>query len=710
MERIDDGERRYRVLLLGIGDNTEEKRDSFCKKISEIYGIPFPLLKKITERYPTVLKKNLTLDKAITLAKTLKSFGALVSVEERRNAFAVSLEFQHGEPHGLALESSYLRRTPSGVWIVIGRVRNISEETLSDTWVLIQIFDDNEEILSFEEAPIPINPLPSKEASPFKVVSEEGLPVKRVSLAFKNASGTAVPAVDRRERKEWVEVRWGTDDEEDDLSSSSSLFLEGMERLSASPPNPSVGETFVAETFQPSEPLVPPPLAEEPLLKVSQGENKIPLEEPPNEKLPPFFKDVFPETGSEPAGTVEAQMSLPMTEDIQKIMALGEEKVSIVSSAIQEEEIPKGKNPEPIGKDKDLIVGFEMIETQEQKTEGTIPGGGPALSVSASLPEKEETKKGPVDLMNLEPSPAQRKEMFQEGRFDVSIFEEASKLLEEISKEPVKREKEEPPSFPWIEDFRSSVENYYQKHREPFSLWFNSCRHSEGLDHPYRSALTILTHARFNQKNQSEKALENTQKVFRLLQQSNLSLEQIPPLEGTPFFTAENWRELFFKAIPKLQQVANQIIEKKRWNAPDLERLIQIIPHMGDRNSRLAARWIHELISEEVDIDGSTIPISVGESLYRVGARLGVVDPHFDAVQGKNSIGDLKIQAFARMAFPQFPWKIEEPMTWLGIGTEDGGAGYCLPTQPQCEGCLFQTFCPKLYLDFNPSEKGMTVR
>jgi hypothetical protein len=300
--------------------------------------------------------------------------------------------------------------------------------------------------------------------------------------------------------------------------------------------------------------------------------------------------------------------------------------------------------------------------------------------------------------------------MFQEARFDVSIFEEASKLLEEISKEPVKREKEEPPPFPWIEDFRNSVENYYQKNRELFPSWFNSCRHSEGLDHPYRSALTILTHARFNQKNQSDKALENTQKVFRLLHQTNLSLEQIPPLEGTPFFTEENWRELFHRAIPKLQQVANHIIEKKQWNAPDLERLIQIIPHMGDRNSRLAIRWMHELIPEVVDIDPSTIPLSIGESLYRVGARLGVVDPHFDMVQGKNSIGDLKIQAFARMAFPEFPWKIEEPMTWLGIGTEEGGAGYCLPTQPQCERCLFETFCPKLYSDFNPSEKGMKAR
>ena len=705
MEKIDEGERRYRVFLLGIGDNTEEKRDAFCKKISEIYAIPFPLLKKTTERCPTVLKKNLTLDKAVTLAKTLKSFGAFISVEEKRNSSAVSVEFQHEEPHALALESSYLRRAPSGVWNVIGRVRNISEESLSDTWVLIQSFDDHDEILSFEEVPIPINPLPSKEASPFKVVFEEGLPVKRVSLAFKNASGTAVSAVDRREGKEWVEVRWGIDDEEDDFSPSSPFSLDGIEGQSLGAPSPPA-----METFEPSEPLVPPLLEEEPLLKVSQVEKKIPGEELPGNNLPPFFKGVFPEPGPEPPGPVEAQTSLPITEDIQKMIALEEEKVSIDHSAQREEETPAGKGSEPIGEDDALTRGFDVIETLEQKTETTISGGEPTLSFSASLPEKEETNRGPVDLMNVEPSPNQRKEMFQEARFDGSIFEEASKLLEEISKEPVKSEKEEPPPIPWIEDFRTSVENYYQKNRELFSSWFNSCRQSEGLDDPYRSVLTILTHARFNQKNQSDRALENTQKVFRLLDQQNLSVEQVPPLEGTPFFTAETWRDLFLRAIPKLQQVANHIIEKKEWNVLELERLIQIIPHMGDRNSRLAIRWFHELIPEEVQIDASTIPISIGESLYRVGARLGVLDPHFDTVQGKNSIGDLKIQAFAKMAFPQFPWKIEEPMTSLGIGIEDGGTGNCLPSQPQCEGCLFEAFCPKLYSDFNPSEKGMIAR
>jgi hypothetical protein len=290
---------------------------------------------------------------------------------------------------------------------------------------------------------------------------------------------------------------------------------------------------------------------------------------------------------------------------------------------------------------------------------------------------------------------------------DLSIFEEASKLLEEISAKADEKEKVEPPPFPWIEDFINSIETYHQHNRDIFSSWFKTQQKEEGLVHPLHSVLTILVHARFNQKNQSEKALENTQRVFKLILQPSLQLEEIPLLEGTPFFSGENWKDLFHRAIPKLQQVANNIIEKKRWNASDLERLIQIIPHMSDRNSRMAIRWIHELIPDVIEIDFSNAPISVGESLYRVSSRLGVVDPHFDYYQGKNSIGDLKIQAFAKAAYPQNPLKIEEPTTWVGMMKEEGGGGYCLSTQPHCEGCLFEGFCPRLYFDFNPSEKGM---
>jgi endonuclease III len=126
---------------------------------------------------------------------------------------------------------------------------------------------------------------------------------------------------------------------------------------------------------------------------------------------------------------------------------------------------------------------------------------------------------------------------------------------------------------------------------------------------------------------------------------------------------------------------------------------------MSDRNSRRAVRWIDELIPEIVEIDFSNTSVAVGENLYRVASRLGVVDPHFDSYQGKDSMGDLKIQSFAKAAFPQNPMKIAEPMNWVGMEEKDGG--HCFSTQPRCPACIFETFCPRFHLHFDPAAKGM---
>jgi hypothetical protein len=648
---MDHEEGRYRVLLIGIGDHTEEKRESFCKNISEIYGISFPLLKKIVDHCPTVLKKNLSFRKAEALANRLQSFGAVVSVEEKRDSSAVSLEFQEMTPLRVALDSSYLRRTPSGSWNVIGRAKNISEESLNDIWVLIQLFDAFDEFLTFEEVPMPVNPLPPGEASPFKAVFEGDLPIKRVSIAFKNSSGSPLPAVDRRERREWVQVRLEIkEEEEEDFPSS---FM---------PEEDSNGAQSV-HGIRPSEEISQPP---------------------------------------------QAGFPYPSVEETQLKEEKAEEKVVRNNVQLTPKDNPSGMTLGLLEKSFDLPLEIlEENETQEKQEVESLPEYElpPMLMPAAS--EKGEAEEGKANTLDLGSPPITREKIFPETRIDLSIFEEATKLLEEISAKAGEKAKVEPPPFSWIEDFRNSVETYHQNNRDIFSSWFEAQEKKEGFAHPLHSVVTILVHARFNQKNQSEKALENTQRVFKLIFQPSLQLEQIPLLEGTPFFSGENWRDLFHRAIPKLQQVANNIIEKKRWNASDLERLIQIIPHMSDRNSRMAIRWIHELIPDVIEIDFSNTPISVGESLYRVGSRLGVVDPHFDYYQGKNSIGDLKIQAFAKAAYPQNPLKIEEPTTWVGMMKEEGGGGYCLPTQPHCEGCLFEAFCPRLYFDFNPSEKGM---
>jgi hypothetical protein len=520
MQSVNQEEGSYQVVLNGMEDNTEERKETFCKEISKHCSISFPLSKKIIDQCPVILKKNLSLNKAEELAKALQSIGAIVSVEEKEDSPDIFLEFQEMAPPRVALESSYLRKTQKGAWYVTGRGKNIFDGNLNDTWVLIQIFNDLEDLLTFEEAPIPINPIPPGEAFPFKAIFEEGLSIKRASIAFKHASGYPIPAVDRRRNREWVE--------DDQL-----------------------------------------PEQESPL--VLSGEN-------------------------------------------EGIEGEGEEQVS------REEE------PPPLSEE---------------------------ISIRTMV-EKEETP------------------------------------------------------FPWIRDFRNAVETYYQKHRDIFSIWFENYRRGGGFENSFHSLLTILVHARFHQVNQAEKSLENTQKVVRLIAQSNLRLEEIPLLEETPFFSGEDWRDLFHRAFPKLQQVANDILKQDEWHVLDLERLIQVIPHMSDKNSRLSIRWMHQFLPEVVRIDFSNTLIHIEESLYRVASRLGVVDPYFDYYRGRDSIGNLKIQTFAKTTFPQYPSRIEEPMTWVGREEEEGG--HCFPTQPRCEGCLFEAFCPKLYFHFDPSGRGMWER
>ena len=669
MVRLNQEEGRYRVLLIGIGDSTEEEKDTFCHHISKSYSIPFPLLKKIVDRCPIILKKNLSLKKAEILAKTLKSFGATVSVEERRNFPPISLEFQELVPHQLALESSYLQKTQRGTWSVIGRAENISDESLNDIWVLIQLFGDLEEFIAFEETPLPINPLPSGEASPFKVVFEGNLSIKRISVAFKNASGQPIPAVDKRKKREWVEMEIEEDDER--FLSSPRASTEFEERSRAIDLAESAEETIVEKEME---------IPKETTLSLEQ------------EVGPSLGEEIREEEGGEAERISEESFSLTL-EPSEKVL-------ESFSGSLEEN-------------------GYQGWEESERAFgQETFQKLTPSISEEMG----EEIEEEPA-LGELEPH-ADDEEVGGESRLNASVFEEATQLLEDISESPrevevegkiegreeevVKEEvvkEERLPSFPWIEYFKDAVETYYQKPRDIFSIWFEECRKEGEFKNSFDALLTLLVHSRFDQGSQSIEALENTQKVFRLLVQPNLFLDEIPHLEGTPFLSGEVWRGLFHRALPKVQQIGKVILEKNKWTAFDLEQLIQVIPHMGHQNSRMAIRLINELIPGVVEVDFSFTPITIGEGLYRVASRLGIVDPHFDTYQGRNSMGDIKIQSFAKTAFPQNPMKVEEPMAWMGRGEERGG--HCFHIQPYCEGCLFETFCPRLYVHFNPSEKGM---
>ena len=660
MVRLNTEEGRYRVLLLGIGNNTEEEKSSFCHSISKHYSIPSPLLEKIVDRCPVILKKNISLVKAEILAKSFKSFGASVSIEERRHFLPISLEFQELVPHRLALESSDLRKTQRGTWSVIGRARNISDQTLSDTWVLTQLFEDLEEFIAFEETPLPINPLPPGETSPFKVIFEGDLSIKRISIAFKNASGQPIPAVDERKKREWVEVAR----EGEEFLSSPEFVTEFKRRVRA------------ADLTKPVEGMV-----------ISK-EKATPKETPPS-----------------PEQVVGAQLKKEMREE------KGADEESISEDSLS-------APPEPLEKELEFSLGLFEEDSYPGAEEPEKASGQETFEESgSSASEKMEEKTQEEAALRELGSSSVEVKAAEESRLDASVLEEPGQLLKDISESPGERKEEAEErkgvvvkeegalSFSWMEYFRNVVETYHQKPHDIFSRWFKECQGRGEFGNSFHALLTILVYSRFAQGNEFVKAFENTKRVFRVIVSPNIPLDEIPLLEGTPFASGEVWRDLFHRALPKIQQIGNAVLEKNKWSALDLERLIQVIPHVGDQNSRRAIQRISELIADVVEIDFSETPVTIGEGFYRVASRLSIVNPDFDYYQGRNSTGDKKIQSFAEAAFPQNPLKVVEPMA--GMGKEEEQGGHCFPVQPWCKGCLFESFCPRLHVRFNPSEKGM---
>ncbi len=604
----------YRVLLLGFGDDTPEKKEIFCSTLSEKYRIPLDFLHQIVERCPVVLRKNLSRKKAETFVRVLRSYGALAAVEERRELRPISLEFQEIIPPQALLVSSRLRRTAGGQWTLIGRIKNLCRADLVDLWVLVQVFEKNGEILTFEESTLPINPLPPEAFSPFKVILDAEMRIESLSIAFKTASGVPVSARDGRKKTKWVKV----DEEEDEaeqVSSPSSSGFSGNEPMPGAQSHPPSEEN---DLFLPKDPSVPAekettPVEEEQASGLENGKHS------PEEETPLFS-----------------------LKEMESVVTGNEGRL------VDENEVSQAPvGPPPPEEASPLLLGlFDGTETEQPEA----------------------------------PQPGER-----------AVEEE---------------EKEGLPSFPWMEDFRNSVIAYSERDQDPFSTWFREIKGTAGFQSPFHAVLTILLYSRFDPFTQGEKALRNTRKVYAVVVEPNPSREAIPPMEGTSFFPDEQWRELLYRAIPRLHQISRQIVEQGQWNAPDLERLVQVVPHMSDRISRASIRRMKDLLPGMIGIDSSRTTVTVTENLYRVAARLGIVDPRFDFYHGVHSMGDLRIQSFAKAVFPDDPAGVEGPMEQMGLD----GVGPCLPIQPCCARCLFDAFCPKQYLTFNPAEKGVIGR
>jgi len=631
MQQQNQREENYRVLLMGIEDETEERKEVFWRIVSERYHLSLSSLREIMNRSPVVLAGSLSLDEARHLAERLKPLGALVSIDKKNDIPIMNLEFQETDSALIALEASSLRKTQSETWSVTGRVKNISAETLHDVWVLIQLFGNHGDFLTFEEVPLPLNPLPPQGSSPFKVIFEGSLVVKSIAITLKNSGGRPLPSTDHRKP----------------LTDGNAIYDDRRE--------PCLSVVSAEESERRTDEEQPNPM--HPDAHQAKGVEECPRDHKPADGMTTEEEVHFPHLGPSkdkiPAESNEEFSNVPLSSSGSAILANADvEMIDVVFPELKPSAECSGGN------------GQE------------IPNHTPVLEEASQL------------LKEITESKAQETE---------------EKHVEEESASPLT---ENLPTFPYYEEFRDSVESYYETHPDHFVEWMETQEREEGVRGRLRCLVTLLVHTRFDQMTKPEKALENTRKVTHLVLQPNVSFEEIPSLEGTRHFSGDHWKLLFHRALPRIQSIAQEIEVKKQWNARELEQLIQIIPHMSPETSRRAVRWIQRFRIEGIEIDFSKASIFLGGPLYRVAARLGVVDPQFDYYEGPNSMGDVKIQAFARTAFPEDPLRVEEPMNWLGMGTpEDGGA--CTPISPRCEGCLFSGFCQRHFLHLDPSEKGM---
>lgn len=261
----------------------------------------------------------------------------------------------------------------------------------------------------------------------------------------------------------------------------------------------------------------------------------------------------------------------------------------------------------------------------------------------------------------------------------------------------------------WLEDFRKIILEYHKKRApDPFMMWFRQKDSELFFANDFEKVLTILIDARFDQKTTAEKALENTKKVVSLgaLKRKSIDKKELPRLIPREGVTAEKWADLFRSSLPKLHRLTEKIIIQRNWTAQQLLDLIRdfSIPYFGVKTSRLAVRWLYELMPT-LKIDMRDYKIPVDSLLYRVVCRLGILDPTTDIYYGDNSPADIKIQTFAKTLFPNRPYLLDEPLWVTGRKAEKGG--HCFPKNPNCNNCLFQSICRRKFLNIDPSKLGM---
>ena len=265
----------------------------------------------------------------------------------------------------------------------------------------------------------------------------------------------------------------------------------------------------------------------------------------------------------------------------------------------------------------------------------------------------------------------------------------------------------------WLMQFRKVIVDYTKNRApDPFMIWFRRQDSQRFFIDDYERVLVILIDARFDQRTTADKALQNTITVVKLgTLKRPLTIEERPLLIPRQNVTAEKWTDLFYFSLPKLHDLAKQVVDRREWDAADLIDFMlhdsehkRRVPYFGVKTVRLAARWLHELVPT-LRIEMTNYKIPIDSLIYRVSCRLGIIDPNRDKYFGEDSPADLKIQSFVKKMFPDRPYILDEPLWSTGRRAIDGG--HCFPQNPNCNGCLFESICPKNFVDINPEKLGM---
>lgn len=264
----------------------------------------------------------------------------------------------------------------------------------------------------------------------------------------------------------------------------------------------------------------------------------------------------------------------------------------------------------------------------------------------------------------------------------------------------------DPFSDMWISEFRNIIYNYENERApDPFMIWFRQ-KDSQGFfANEFERVLVVLINSRFDQRTTADKALENTKAVVRTgVLKEVVSKEEIPLLIPKRQTTAKQWTEMFCSCIEKFHEQARKIVEKRYWDAADLLDFMLIrckVPYLGVKTSRLAVRWLHELVPY-LNIEMTTYKIPIDSLVFRVASRIGIIDPKEEPYKGKNSPADIKIQSFVKRIAPNRPYILDEPMWATGRRAKDGG--HCFPTEPNCWRCLFEKVCQRNFLHEDPEK------